>query len=90
MSTALKCPNPSCPYLFDPSRVPAGVVLTCPRCGIAVHPRASGSRNTSPPAARSPASQACDRCRVQKGCRRSIPSRTTRGPSATAIAFRRR
>jgi hypothetical protein len=34
MSTALKCPNPSCPYLFDPSRVPAGVVLTCPRCGM--------------------------------------------------------
>jgi hypothetical protein len=34
MSTVLKCPNPSCPYLFDPSRVPAGVVLTCPRCGM--------------------------------------------------------
>jgi len=34
MSTALKCPNPSCPYLFDPSRVPAGAVLTCPRCGM--------------------------------------------------------
>ncbi|MDB5311941.1 MAG: hypothetical protein JWO38_6143 [Gemmataceae bacterium] len=34
MSTALKCPNPSCPYLFDPSRVPAGEVLSCPRCGM--------------------------------------------------------
>jgi len=34
MSNALKCPNSSCPYLFDPSRVPAGVVLTCPRCGM--------------------------------------------------------
>ena len=34
MSTALKCPNPSCPYLFDPSKVPAGAVLTCPRCGM--------------------------------------------------------
>jgi hypothetical protein len=34
MSSALKCPNPSCPYLFDPSRVPGGVVLTCPRCGM--------------------------------------------------------
>jgi hypothetical protein len=32
MSITLKCPNPSCPYLFDPSRVPAGVVLACPRC----------------------------------------------------------
>lgn len=34
MSTALKCPNPSCPYLFDPSTVPPGVVLACPRCGM--------------------------------------------------------
>lgn len=34
MSNALKCPNPSCPYLFDPSQVPASVVLTCPRCGM--------------------------------------------------------
>ena len=32
MPVTLKCPNPSCPYLFDPSRVPAGVVLACPRC----------------------------------------------------------
>jgi hypothetical protein len=32
MPTTLKCPNPSCPYLFDPSTVPAGVVLGCPRC----------------------------------------------------------
>jgi hypothetical protein len=34
MSIALKCPNPACPFLFDPSRVPVGVVLTCPRCGM--------------------------------------------------------
>ena len=33
MSATLKCPNPSCPYLFDPTTVPAGVVLACPRCG---------------------------------------------------------
>ena len=32
MSTSLKCPNPSCPYLFDPATVPTGVVLACPRC----------------------------------------------------------
>lgn len=32
MATMLKCPNPSCPYLFDSSSVPAGVVLACPRC----------------------------------------------------------
>lgn len=34
MANALKCPNPTCPYLFDPSRVPAGAILTCPRCGM--------------------------------------------------------
>lgn len=34
MSSTLKCPNPVCPYLFDPSRAPVGVVLTCPRCGM--------------------------------------------------------
>src|SRR5581483_6295373 len=32
--SALKCPNPSCPYLFDPTSVPPGVVLACPRCGM--------------------------------------------------------
>ncbi len=31
---ALKCPNPSCPFLFDPTQVPPGAVLTCPRCGM--------------------------------------------------------
>ncbi|WP_171475661.1 BRcat domain-containing protein [Frigoriglobus tundricola] len=30
----LKCPHPTCPYVFDPSQVPAGVVLSCPRCGM--------------------------------------------------------
>ncbi|HEY1189298.1 MAG TPA: hypothetical protein VGE74_16720 [Gemmata sp.] len=34
MSNLLKCPNPSCPYTFDPSQVPAGVVLSCPRCAM--------------------------------------------------------
>ena len=34
MSNMLKCPNPSCPYVFDPSQVPAGVVLSCPRCAM--------------------------------------------------------
>lgn len=32
MSRVLKCPNPSCPFTFDPARVPAGVVVSCPRC----------------------------------------------------------
>lgn len=30
--TTLKCPNPSCPYQFNPTAVPQGVVLSCPRC----------------------------------------------------------
>ena len=30
----LKCPNPSCPYTFDPSQVPPGAVLACPSCGM--------------------------------------------------------
>lgn len=34
MANALKCPNPSCPFLFDPTQVPAGAILTCPRCGM--------------------------------------------------------
>ncbi len=29
----LKCPNEACTFLFDPSKVPAGAVLACPRCG---------------------------------------------------------
>ena len=32
--SALKCPNPSCPFLFDPSQVPPGAVVTCPRCAM--------------------------------------------------------
>ncbi|MGL6076056.1 MAG: BRcat domain-containing protein [Fimbriiglobus sp.] len=29
---AMKCPNPVCEFRFDPSRVPAGVVINCPQC----------------------------------------------------------
>lgn len=29
---ALKCPNTSCTFLFDPAKVPAGALLACPRC----------------------------------------------------------
>jgi len=28
----MKCPNGACPFLFDPSQVPAGATLQCPRC----------------------------------------------------------
>ena len=32
--TPAKCPNPVCPFLFDPSQVPAGAVIACPQCGL--------------------------------------------------------
>lgn len=32
MATILKCPNPSCPFQFDASRVPPGAVIACPQC----------------------------------------------------------
>ena len=32
--TPAKCPNPSCPFLFDPSQVPPGAVIACPQCGL--------------------------------------------------------
>lgn len=31
--TPAKCPNPTCPFLFDPTQVPPGAVIACPRCG---------------------------------------------------------
>lgn len=52
---ALKCPNPSCPYLFDPSGVPPGVVLTCPRCGMRFTMGAPPPAVASPPPAAPPA-----------------------------------
>ena len=30
--SALKCPNPACPFRFDPKSVPPGATLACPRC----------------------------------------------------------
>jgi hypothetical protein len=32
MPTILKCPNPTCPFRFDASTVPAGAVVACPQC----------------------------------------------------------
>src|SRR3982751_1425400 len=51
MANTLKCPNPSCPYLFDPTSVPAGVVLACPRCGMrfTVGPAAAPAPPPAPP-----------------------------------------
>lgn len=34
MTPALKCPNPSCSYLFNPLGVPPGMMLVCPQCGM--------------------------------------------------------
>jgi hypothetical protein len=48
MSSALKCPSPSCPFLFDPSRAPVGVVLTCPRCGMRFTLAAPAATATAP------------------------------------------
>ena len=31
---AMKCPNAQCTFRFDPAKVPAGAVLTCPRCAM--------------------------------------------------------
>lgn len=50
MANALKCPNPSCPFLFDPTQVPAGAILTCPRCGM----RFTLGPSAPPPSAPSP------------------------------------
>lgn len=49
MSNMLKCPNPSCPYVFDPSQVPVGVVLSCPRCGMQFTLGPPAAANTAPP-----------------------------------------
>lgn len=52
---ALKCPNPSCPFVFDPTQVPPGAVLTCPRCamrftlGPAAPPRPEGNAPSGDP-----------------------------------------
>ena len=46
----LKCPNPDCPHQFDPTQVPAGATLACPRCGqrfaLAPPPARHASRGT--------------------------------------------
>lgn len=31
---ALKCPNPTCSFLFDPTKVPPGALLSCPQCAM--------------------------------------------------------
>lgn len=50
----LKCPNPSCPYTFDPARVPAAAVLRCPTCGtqftLGPRPPAPAAPPPPPPA----------------------------------------
>ncbi len=50
MSNMLKCPNPTCPYVFDPSQVPVGVVLSCPRCGMQFTLGAPAVKIAPPPA----------------------------------------
>lgn len=47
--TPLKCPNPSCPFQFDPSQVPPGAVLACPQCGLRFKIGATPPAEVSPP-----------------------------------------
>jgi hypothetical protein len=61
MPTALKCPNPPCPFLFDPTQVPAGAVLTCPRCGMRFALGGTAAAQASaPPVGNAPPSRARD------------------------------
>lgn len=52
MATILKCPNPSCPFQFDASRVPPGAVIACPQCRLTF--------TLSPTAATPPAASTAD------------------------------
>src|SRR5205807_9038038 len=63
MANALKCPNPSCPYLFDPTGVPAGVVLACPRCGMRFTVGPAVTAPTPSPVAPPPAAPAAPQTR---------------------------
>ncbi len=66
MNPMLKCPNPSCPYVFDPTHVPVGVILSCPRCAMqfqlgpappapaSSHPTTPGTPPSGPSAAAPP------------------------------------
>lgn len=51
MATILKCPNPSCPFQFDASRVPPGAVIACPQCRF----QFTLSPTATPPPAAAPA-----------------------------------
>lgn len=55
MSNLLKCPNPSCPYTFDPAQVPTGVVLSCPRCAMQFTLGPPAAQPPAPPAPPPPA-----------------------------------
>jgi len=91
MSTALKCPNPSCPYLFDPSRVPAGVVLTCPRCGMrfTLGSPAEANAAPAPPATEGPSFDGMPALEPEPGerepVRRSFSAAGPAGPLQTVI-----
>ncbi len=93
MSATLKCPNPSCPYAFDPAQVPTGVVLSCPRCqtqftlGAPAAPAAPPNPAGRPPTARpaAPLSNETDFERVGRSAvderepDEPLPGRATRG-----------
>jgi hypothetical protein len=84
MATKLKCPNPSCPYLFDPSTVPAGVVLACPRCTMrfVLGPGAVGAH---PQQAASAVSRD-QRAHVAHGAHPGAPSQAAQRPGESPFA----
>src|SRR5262245_45330309 len=90
MSNMLKCPNPTCPYVFDPSQVPVGVVLSCPRCGMqfTLGPPAPAAKTaTQSPTAGAPSSPPSATVPTQPTAPSSPQSEST---SRTATAERKR
>ncbi len=45
----VKCPNPSCPFQFDSSLVPAGATIACPQCRLQFSLPASPTHSAAPP-----------------------------------------
>lgn len=45
---ALKCPNPACTFLFDPTKVQAGALLSCPQCAMRFKLAAAPAKSDDP------------------------------------------
>lgn len=86
MSNMLKCPNPSCPYVFDPSQVPVGVVLSCPRCAMqfTLGPPAPAAPPSNVPGAPFPPTEP-DFTGVTGTATQTRPARTDYGPEGPPV-----